>query len=446
MKLYVVDSSLCQDGIKALSFREKLQLASLLDRSGVDALLLPALSGGKEDAVVCRTIAQSVSCAAMVACDSEDAATAAWACVQSAKTPVLAVTLPISTVQMEYHYHKKAPQMLQRIAAVCQAASSLCPNVLFIARDASRAEDGFAAQACAVACENGAQAVMLCDDSGVYFPQELAELVRQAAPCGKPIYVQPSNALELAAACGVEAIRAGACGIGTATEGDLLRPHRLAQLLRTKGDALGVESGLDVTAISATLGGTAQAPQAPAQAAAISLDEASSLSDIAGAAAALGYELTDEDVGKVYQELRRVIRKKKTIGKPELEAIIATAAMQVPSTFHVVNYVVNCGNVMTATANITLERSGETLAGVSMGDGPIDAAFHAIESIIGHHYELDDFQISAVTKGREAVGNALVRLRSGGKLYSGNGVSTDIIGASIRAYINALNKIVYEEK
>ena len=81
-----------------------------------------------------------------------------------------------------------------------------------------------------------------------------------------------------------------------------------------------------------------------------------------------------------------------------------------------------------------------------MGDGPIDAAFHAIEGIIGHHYELDDFQISAITKGREAVGNAIVRLRSGGKLYSGNGVSTDIVGASIRAYINALNKIVYEER
>ena len=81
-----------------------------------------------------------------------------------------------------------------------------------------------------------------------------------------------------------------------------------------------------------------------------------------------------------------------------------------------------------------------------MGDGPIDAAFHTIEQIIGHHYELDDFQIQSVTEGREAMGEALVKLRSNGKLYSGKGVSTDIIGASIVAYINALNKIVYEEK
>ena len=127
-----------------------------------------------------------------------------------------------------------------------------------------------------------------------------------------------------------------------------------------------------------------------------------------------------------------------------MEAIIASAAMQVPSTFHVVNYVVNSGNIITATANLTLEKDGEQFTGVSTGDGPIDAAFHAIEQIVGHHYELDDFQVQAVTKGREAVGSALIRLRANGKLYSGNGVSTDIIGACIRAYVNALNKIVYE--
>ena len=75
----------------------------------------------------------------------------------------------------------------------------------------------------------------------------------------------------------------------------------------------------------------------------------------------------------------------------------------------------------------------------------IDAAFLAIEQITGHHYDLDDFQIQAVTEGREAMGSTLVKLRSNGKLYSGNGISTDIIGSSIRAYFNALNKISYEE-
>ena len=159
----------------------------------------------------------------------------------------------------------------------------------------------------------------------------------------------------------------------------------------------------------------------------------------------MGYELSDEDNGKVYDEFKRVTDKKGTIGARELEAIIASTAMQVPSTYHLINYVVNSGNIISATANITLEKDGETLSGVSIGDGPIDAAFHAIEQIVGFHYELDDFQIQAVTKGREAIGSSLIRLRADGKLYSGNGVSTDIIGACIRAYINALNKIVYGE-
>ena len=93
-----------------------------------------------------------------------------------------------------------------------------------------------------------------------------------------------------------------------------------------------------------------------------------------------------------------------------------------------------------------LTKNGQTLSGVSLGDGPVDAAFLAIESILGRHYELDDFQIQAVTEGREAMGETVVRLRSNGKLYSGRGISTDIVESSIRAYINALNKIAYEEQ
>ena len=96
-------------------------------------------------------------------------------------------------------------------------------------------------------------------------------------------------------------------------------------------------------------------------------------------------------------------------------------------------------------SQIVLKRGDELLSGVSTGDGPIDSAFRAIEQCIGHHYELDDYQVQSVTEGKEALGSALVKLREGGKLYSGNGTSTDIVAASIRAYINALNKIVFEE-
>ena len=119
--------------------------------------------------------------------------------------------------------------------------------------------------------------------------------------------------------------------------------------------------------------------------------------------------------------------------------------MQVPETYSLVSFSVSSSNVLAATASIALKNGEETLNGLSFGNGPVDAAFLAIESITGRHFELDDFDLSAVTEGKEAMGQAVVKLRYNGVIYSGRGISTDIIGASIRAYVAAINKIVYEE-
>ena len=177
----------------------------------------------------------------------------------------------------------------------------------------------------------------------------------------------------------------------------------------------------------------------------VTLDEKDEIGEVIKVVRQLGYDLSEEDNAKVYEAFRRVVTKKHFVGTKELDAIVAGTAMQVPSTYKIVNYVINSGNIITATANILLEKDGEKKRGVGTGDGPIDAAFAAIETIIGHRYELDDFQIQTVTEGRDSMGSALIKLRANGKVYSGNGLSTDIIGASIRAYISALNKIIYEE-
>jgi len=362
--------------------------------------------------------------------------------------------MPTSTVQMEYRYHLKAAKMIEKIGALCRYAADLGADVEFVAQDATRAEAGFAAKCAKAAEENGAKAVTLCDDGSVFFPEELAALVKEVkAAVSVPVYVQPGNGLNLAAAAAVEALKAGADGIKTAAEDALsLNASVVADIIRAKGDALSMTTALDTTAIHnimENLNAHEVLPTTPVQAPAfghdtVTLDAESTLSDVALAVGSLGYELSDEDLGKVYEEFHRVSEQKPVVDMPELEAIIATTAMQVPSTFHLVSYVVNSGNILTATAHVELLRDGDKLSGVSVGDGPIDAAFHAIEQIVGHHYELDDFQIHSVTKGREAVGSSLIRLRANGKLYSGNGVSTDIVGASVRAYINALNKIIFE--
>ena len=162
--------------------------------------------------------------------------------------------------------------------------------------------------------------------------------------------------------------------------------------------------------------------------------------------ARLGYDLSEDDSIKVYDEFLRIARKKEKVAMKELEKVIASTAMQVPATFVLESYVINSGNVLTSTAHLKIKKNNRTLESVTLGDGPIDASFLAIEKIAGQHYELDDFRIQTVTEGREAMGEALVKIRHNGKVYSGRGISTDIIGSSIRAYINALNKIVYEEQ
>ena len=167
---------------------------------------------------------------------------------------------------------------------------------------------------------------------------------------------------------------------------------------------------------------------------------------IASATVKLGYDLSEDDVQKVCEAFKQIASKKEKVSFKELDAIVASSAMQVPPTYVLDTYVVTSGNTISATAHIKLIKNGNTVEGVYMGDGPIDAAFQAIEKITGCHYELDDFQLQAVTEGREAMGQTLVKLRAGGKVYSGSGISTDIVGAGIKAYLSALNKIVYEEE
>ena len=453
-KFGVADITLCvsQEEKKNLTFRDKLNITSAIDSCGVDVITLPAISNEKELIVVYKTIASSVKNARIsVSVNETEFIESTWNAVKDAVKASIQIVLPISTVQMEYQYHIKSSKMIDKIKNMITESLKYTSRVEVVFKDASRAENGFLEECAKVAAENGASAVTVCDDAGIFFPEDFAEAVKNIKSVADiEVWVKPSDALKMAAACAVEAIKAGADGVKCAMTGNVLRPDVLADIFRAKGFDLGTECDLDVTKIHRTVNSLVaehpvKAEENIEEKSIGMLDALSTIDDIKEAVDKLGYEISSEDMGKIFEEFKRLCAKRGEIGARELEAIIATSAMQVPSTYHLVNYVVNNGNIITATASITLEKNGEKFSGVSTGDGPIDAAFHAIEQIIGHHYELDDFQVQAVTKGREAVGSSIIRLRADGKLYSGNGVSTDIIGACIRAYINALNKIVYEK-
>ena len=446
-KIYVSDVTLKAISEEEVSyaFREKLSIASQIDASGIDAIELPTLKNSKEDEVIYRTIASAVK-NAIVKIPVGDNVESAYNCIKGANKRALQISMPVSTAQMEYFYHLKAPAMQAKIEELIKNAKEYSDSVEFVAKDAFRAEEGFLNACIKTAYDAGATEVTICDDAGIAFAEDYVKVVQEIKTvCPEiKVYVEPSDALSMASAIAVASIKAGADGVKTSIKGKLLRPEVFADVIRAKGIDLGVNSNVNVTNIKTISENVDAIGTVETNEDISTLGENSTLNDVATAIKQLGYELSDEDTGKVYDEFKR-IAVKKNVSSKELEAIIASTAMQVPSTYHLVNYVVNSGNIIPATANITLEKNGEKFSGVSTGDGPIDAAFHAIEQVVGHHYELDDFQVHAVTKGREAVGSSIIRLRADGKLYPGNGVSTDIVGACIRAYINALNKIVHEE-
>ncbi len=442
----------------SLLFREKSAIANCADLLGADAVELPAVKNLREDTIVYKTIAQNVQKATLavpVGFNKEDVASV-WECIKDAKKPRLQVELPVSTIQMEYTYHVKQAGMLEKIAELVKEAKAYCDDVEFSALDATRADEGFLVDAAIEAEKNGAGIITICDNAGNSTPEDIAEMVAKVkAAVNIPVYVQVSDRINMGVASAFAAIKKGADGIKCAMAGkDVLLTGEISDAISVCGAQIDAEVELDNTKIHSSIDDmlsninheSYETEKTVSEKKKILLDSDSTVAQVTQAAEVLGYELSDFDIGNVYKALMQVCEKKGAVGLKEFEAVIASSAMQAPSTYHFETYTTTSSNVASAMSQVTLKCNDEIMRGVSDGDGPIDSAFRAIEQCIGHHYELDDFQVQSVTEGKEALGSALVRLRNNGKLYSGNGTSTDIVAASIRAYINALNKIVFEEE
>lgn len=451
-------------GASTLSFREKIETAKLLDRLGVDVIETAPVTDARMDTLLIKSIATAVEYAAVSvpAALSEQGVDDAWEAVREAKHPRIRMEVPMSPVRMEYVCRKKPPMMLSMVEILVSRAAEKCEDVEFVADDATRADFDFLCSAIEKAIAAGATAVTLCDTAGVMLPQEFAAFigrVKEAVPQVGEVTIgaRCSNQMTMSCACAVEAIRAGADEIKTAAcDESYPLIEAVENVLRSRAADFGVKDKIDFTRISRTCEQIRRMMQEKKSKNSpfdngVHNEEQGSLSvhdDAAAVSAAvkkLGYDLSEEDAARVFEAFRN-IADKKSVSYKELDVIVASSALQVPATYRLQSYVVNTGNVIGATAHVRLERDDTVKESVVVGDGPIDAAFLAIEKIVGRHYELDDFRIQAVTEGREAMGSALIRLRADGKLYAGRGISTDIIGACIRAYLNALNKIVYEEE
>lgn len=448
-----------------LSFKEIIEVAKILDRLNTDVISLAPIVNEKIDSLLVRTVSSAVKRSALSIPVGFNAAgvKTAWEAVSEAAAPRLCVEVPLSAVQMEFVCGKKPDAVMEMISELVSESRKYCADVEFAAADATRTDPEFLWQALRTAAAAGATTITICDSAGTMMPFEFGSFIRSAYDNVPELHdltlsVKCSDALSMAAANAVSAVAAGAAEAAVSVGGGSAPSlESAAAVIRARGDDLDYFCNIKFTELHRSIAQmnwitrpersgtsafeTGMSIYGPSD---VTLDANDDIAAVSKAALQLGYELSEEDMVKVYDTFKNVAAKK-SVGTKELEAIIATSALQVPPSYELESFVINSGNVINATANIRCRHNGEVCTGLAAGDGPIDAAFLAIEQITGRHYELDDFQIQAVTEGREAMGSTLVKLRSNGKLYSGNGISTDIIGSSIRAYLNALNKISYEE-
>lgn len=464
--LIISDMTLKQaQGAYDLSFKEKIEIAKLLDKLKVTVIELAPVSESKVDAVLVRTICSCVknSIISLPVAFTQDGAEKAFELIKNAKKPRLSVSVPMSTVQMEYICHKKPDKVLEMIEHTVSQAKSVCEDVEFVAEDATRSESDFLKKAIEKAVNAGATTITLCDTAGETTPEELVCLIdclkeQVSVLSNVKLAINVSNNLGMAVSTVLASVKAGVDEIKTSScKSDAPSLESVLKIIRARGESAGVGVEVSLTEFQRAsrqiewICTCKSVSNSSVTSAASSEDDSSfilnkfaDINTVSDTVVSLGYDLSDEDMQKVYEEFKRAAEKK-NISLRELDAIVASSAMQVPATYKLVSYVINSGNVISSTANLLLEKDGKNIAGVCIGDGPIDAAFLAIEQILGHHYELDDFRIQSVTEGREAIGSAIVKLKADGKVYSGTGLSTDIIGASIRAYISAVNKIVFEQ-
>ena len=459
--IQISDVTMRQTAGPTLSFREKLELCRLLDRLGVSVIELEGIVQIKRDSLLIKSAAGLIRDAALavpVGLEPEGVETV-WAALKTAKHPRLQVVAPVSPVQMEYLVHKKPAALIEAVRVCTAACKAHTDHVELVAEDATRSDPDFLCQVITAAIEAGAGTVTLCDTAGAMLPHEFAaflENVLERVPglADVTLGVSCADDLSMASACAMAAIRRGAGEIKTAAHCvNCIAMRDAVRLLAGKGEQLGVTSPVPTVRLNRTLDQVSRlcvahqvvgdADETAADAAALTVHD--SREAVWQAVEALGYDLSEEDRDRVYAAFQSIAAHRDKVGTRELEAIVATAALQVPAVWQVESYVINTSSTMGATAHMQLSCNGKSMEGLSTGDGPVDAAFKAMEQIVGRHYELDDFQIRAVTEGREAMGETVVKLRSGGRLYAGRGVSTDIGGASIQAYVNALNKIVFEE-
>ncbi|ENZ02176.1 2-isopropylmalate synthase [Clostridium thermobutyricum] len=494
-KIYIFDTTL-RDGEQtpgvSLNAKEKLEIAKNLEALGVDIIEagFPVTSKGDFEGV--KLIAQNIKSStvnALARANKKDINTA-YEAIKEAKRKRIHTFLATSDVHMTYKLKMTREEVLEKIREMVSYAKTLVDEVEFSPEDGSRTEKEFLYKVLETAIEAGATVLNIPDTVGYSTPNEFGKLIKDIKENVNGIEnaivsVHCHNDLGLAVANSLAAIENGAEQIECAVNGLGERAGNAAleeiiMALKTRNDIYKINldvntekiyrlsslvshfTGVKVQPNKAIVGANAFAHESGIHQHGVLtnretyeimtpesvgfktnnmvLGKHSGRHAFENRVKELGYDILKEDIQEAFIKFKELVDKKKEISDKDIEAILNHGRIELEEKYKLKSFNVSTGNKITSTATVSLEIDGQVKEEAACGDGPVNALYNAIERLLGSNREIKDYNISAITSGADALGEVSIKLESKDKIVIGRGVSTDVIEASVLAYINALNK------
>ena len=467
--LYIFDTTL-RDGEQApgysMNLEEKIRIARQLETLGVDIIeagFAISSPGDFESVEAISTAVKDVTVASLARALRKDI-DAAWNAVRKANRPRIHVFLATSDLHLQYKLRMSRDEAIKRIRENVAYAASLCPDIEFSLEDATRTDRDYMCRVVEEAIRCGATTINLPDTVGYATPDDIRSMVedvRNRVPDidKAVISMHCHDDLGLGVANSLAGIKAGArqvectlCGIGERAGNSAL--EEIVMAVKTRPDLYSVETGIRTEELyrsARLLQSTTGVKIFPSKA--IVGDNAfaheSGIHQHGMMANSLTYEImTPESVGVV--KTSYVLGKhsghhafrKKNVSDRDIVALVESTEQEAKKTWTLESFVVNSGNKMTSTACISLRKGDKVYEGIAAGTGPVYASLRAVEKIIHHPFSLEDYQLSAVTENKDALGEAQVKISDSEHIWRGRGVSTDVIEASILACLSAVNRML----
>ena len=484
-----------------MNHAEKLRIAHQLEILGVDVIEagFPASSQGDFDSVqaIAKQAGDNIQICGLARCMEKDIRRC-WEAISVAKNPRIHTFLATSDLHMKYKLRKTPEQVIEMIKSSVSLAASLTSNVEFSCEDASRSDKDFLCRACGTAISDGATTINLPDTVGYAEPDEFAQLVKYVIEntpgADKAIFaIHCHDDLGLGVANTLAALRVGArqaevtlCGIGERAGNTSL--EEVAMNLAVRKDYYGLESNIVSTQLypscrllsmtigqpiphnKAIIGANAFAhesgihqdgmlknrqtyeimtPQSVGRDSTnLVIGKHSGRNAVRSKFESMGYKLDDEQLQTIFEAVKDLSDRKKKLYDEDLMALVQDKLYRMPDSYRLSHVSVSSSDAggVPPTAAVLMDVDGIEKSHAGFGVGPIDAVFNVIADMVGRQPELEQYSVNAITGGTDAMGEVTVRIAENGFSAIGRGAHPDIIVASAKAYVNALNHLVQAEK